>query len=432
MWYMSTRGRSRLTLSDAIGAGLALDGGLYLPERVPTVEVQGPGERLADTAKVLLKPFFEGDRLEPALEGICERAFTFDAPLRRLGGERYLLELFHGPTAAFKDFAARFLAETLRVRAEQEAFSRGEPPLTATVLVATSGDTGAAVASAFWGLPYFRVVVLYPEGRVSARQAHQLGAFGDNVACLKVRGSFDDCQGLVKAAFADEALRARYGLTSANSISLGRLLPQVVYFGHAALQLRERRVFSPVVVVPTGNLGNAFACLLARRMGLPVGEVILATNANRVLVEYVETGRYEPRPSVATLANAMDVGAPSNWERLRVMEPEREGLRAVSVGDEDIRASIVRSWEEDGVVVCPHTACGMWAERVWRERGGKGGVMVVATAHPAKFETVVEPLLKREVEVPERLMEVLGRASQAEPLEPNLDALRHWLQSSHK
>ena len=301
----STRGGETVPLATAIARGQAHDGGLYMPPLVPAH--RGPwGDTFCERAFTTLRPFFVDDALAPRLRTCIDEAFTFDAPTRRLDDSTGLLELFHGPTAAFKDFGARFLAACLvRLRPANEP---------TTVLVATSGDTGAAVAAAFWRRPGIRVVVLYPDGRVSPRQAHQLAAFGDNVTTFRVAGTFDDCQRMVKAAFADRALCERHGLVSANSISLGRLLPQITYYVHAALDAAAAHRTPVNVVVPTGNLGNGFACLLARELGAPIGRIVFATNANRVLPDFLRTGRYEPTASRATLANAMDVGAPSNLE----------------------------------------------------------------------------------------------------------------------
>jgi len=434
MRCVSTRSALSVRLSDAIAAGLASDGGLFLPEFCPSLSHLSsnfrPDQPLAQTALQVLTPFFEGDPLAEALPGICQRAFTFEAPLTWLSqppaGETGLLELFHGPTAAFKDFAARFLAETLSCLQAKSA-SGSASGAVSTVLVATSGDTGAAVAAAFHRRPGFRVVILYPDGRVSARQAHQLGAFGENVKCFKVAGSFDDCQRMVKLAFADEMLRQTLHLTSANSISLGRLLPQMAYFAHAALLCQARGLPPVTCVVPTGNLGNGFACLMARRAGLPIGEVILATNANRVIPDYLHTGRYEPAPSVATLANAMDVGNPSNAERLRAWFPDNAGIRGFSVSDAHIRQTIVETYQQSGVVVCPHTACGVEALRRAREEGLTGPALVAATAHPAKFETIVEPLLGITVLPPPALAQMLARPSAALPLSASAEALKEAL-----
>jgi threonine synthase len=415
---LSTRGGDERTLSEAIALGLASDGGLFLPELpLPRVAGRPDGDTLADTARWLLKPYFAGEVLEPRLPMICREAFSFEAPVRWLparGEPEGLLELFHGPTAAFKDFGARFLALTLSCSGEGK-----------TVLVATSGDTGAAVAAAFHRRAGFRVIVLYPDGRVSKRQAHQLGAFGENVRTFRVAGTFDDCQRLVKEAFADRVLTESLRLTSANSISLGRLLPQMAYYAHAALRVQAEGKGPVSFVIPTGNLGNALACLMARSMGLPIDRVVLATNANRVLPDFLTSGQYTPRSSIATLANAMDVGAPSNLERLRAMFANPgEQVTADWVDDETIRQTIRRTWKASGVAVCPHTACGIEVLRRVRAQGAKGSWLVAATAHPAKFETVVEPLIGQPVEVPPALGVLLSRPSHAEPLAPALDALR--------
>jgi len=421
---VSTRGQDSATLSESIAVGLARDGGLYLPQSLPKVTFPAHGERgLAQVATELLRPLFDGDVLEGELEAICANAFTFDAPVRWLSADTGLLELFHGPTAAFKDFGARFLAETL-----SRLQKPGAP--TTTILVATSGDTGAAVASAFHRRPGFRVVILYPDGRVSARQAHQLGAFGDNVAAFKVAGSFDDCQRVVKEAFGERALRAAHALASANSISLGRLLPQMSYYAKTALDLQAQGRGPVSFVIPTGNLGNAVACLMARGMGLPIDRVVLATNANKVLSDFLQSGRYESRASLATLANAMDVGAPSNVERLRsLFETPASITRADWVDDEAIRACIRREWVDHRVELCPHTACGVEVLTRLRAKGEQGTFLVAATAHPAKFDTVVEPLVGHPVAAPPALAELLARPSTATAMAPTLEALRAALAS---
>lgn len=412
MKVASTRGGSEVSLSEAIAVGLAPDGGLYTPPSLAAHH--GPwGSDFHTRVITLLRPFFAGEVLEPSLEDIVREAFTFDAPTKWLSDDTGLLELFHGPTAAFKDFGARFLAACLSRLTQVDRLT--------TVLVATSGDTGAAVASAFHRRPGFRVVILYPDGRVAPRQAHQLGAFGDNVTTYRVAGTFDDCQRMVKAAFSDQALTKKHALVSANSISLGRLLPQMSYYAQASLSAFEEGKGSSSFVVPTGNLGNAFACLLAKECGLPIDRVVLATNANRVLAEFLATGRYEPKDSIATLANAMDVGAPSNVERLRHRFPDvAKVVEADWVDDETIRSTIKHSAE----VICPHTACGVEVLRRVRARGAKGTWIVAATAHPAKFDSIVEPLIGRPVPVPPALAELLSRPSSAEPLAPTSDALR--------
>jgi len=420
----STRGGTRqLPLADALLGGTAPDSGLFVPAPFPERALRPrAGGTLADSALAMLGPFFAGDRLAGALAAMVAEAFTFPAPLVPLRGTKdFVVELFHGPTAAFKDFGARFLAACVR---------RLHPPGsgTRTVLVATSGDTGSAVAAAFHRMDDVRVVLLYPDGRVSPRQAHQLGAFGDNVSALRVAGSFDTCQAMVKAAFADPEL-APLRLTSANSISLGRLLPQLAYHAHAAWASAD----TLNLIVPTGNLGNAVAAVWARQLVAPIGDIVLATNANRTLEEFFEGAAYRGRPSVPTLANAMDVGDPSNFERLSWTYPDpgvlRRNVRARSVSDEQISRTIQEGERRHGKVFCPHTAAAVHVlEEIRAAPGGRTGTWAVAaTAHPAKFESIVEPLVGHPVEVPPGLAELLARPSRAEALPAEAGALRRWL-----
>ncbi|KRF02160.1 threonine synthase [Frateuria sp. Soil773] len=427
--YVSTRGASpAASLGEAIAAGLAPDGGLYVPESLPRLDPAAfdPHGTLADTAATLLAPFFAGDTLAGDLPAICAEALDFATPLRPLASPpgAHVLELFHGPTAAFKDVGARFLAACLR------RLPRRDPrPL--TILVATSGDTGAAVAAAFHRQPGVRVVILYPDGRVSPRQAHQLGCFGDNVRALRVAGRFDDCQRMVKAALNDAAVQAAVPLSSANSISLGRLLPQMSYYAHATLQWRRVHGGPLNLIVPTGNLGNALAALWVRELGLPIGEVQLACNANATLPDYFAGDAYRPREAVATLANAMDVGAPSNFERLRWTFPDEHALRqrlhAHSVADADIRQVVARHAREHGELLCPHTATAMHRLERLCVGGDTAAWTVVATAHPAKFESVVEPLAGHPVPVPAALAAMLARPASADPLAASDEALHAWL-----
>lgn len=432
--YASTRGQAPVAGIDAaLVAGLAPDGGLYVPTVIPEVAPDAPGASLADTATAVLAPYFVDSRLEDALPSLCAQAFSFDAPLRPLAGAGdHLLELFHGPTAAFKDYAARFLAGALS-RLREAGARQDDARATTTILVATSGDTGAAVAAAFHRREGFRVAILYPDGRVSPRQAHGLGCWGDNVHAFRVDGSFDDCQRLAKQALADQALRARCPLGSANSISLGRLLPQAAYYAHAALAHHARHGQALNFIVPTGNLGNACAAVLARRMGLPVGEVRLATNANDTLPRYFAGADYAAQPTRATLANAMDVGAPSNFERLRHWHADDASLRAAmtatAVDDATIRATIASAPARHGVVPCPHTATGLHLLEQIRAAGDDRPWAVVATAHPAKFETIVEPLVGHDVEPPPALAESLSRRAHATPMAATYSTLVEALEA---
>lgn len=427
MHFISTRGQVPPTPIDAaLVAGLAPDGGLYVPERIPALADWPPLPTLPATARRTLAPYFAGSMLRDRLEAICADAFSFDAPLRPLAGAGdHVLELFHGPTAAFKDYAARFLARALEGLRDRTA-----PPT--TIVVATSGDTGAAVAAAFHRRPGFRVVILYPDGKVSPRQAHGLGCWGDNVAAYRVAGSFDDCQRLAKQALADAALRARVPLGSANSISLGRLLPQAAYYAHAATHFHAAHGQALNFIVPTGNLGNASAAFVARSMGAPVGEIRLACNANDTLPRYFAGAEYVAQPTRATLANAMDVGAPSNFERLRHWHADDDALRAgfvaASVDDATIRAVLREAPARHGIVACPHTATGLKLLQDLRTAGDARPWAVVATAHPAKFESIVEPLVGRVVEPPPALAECLARPARAVAMAPEYHALKAVLE----
>ena len=424
--YASTRGGvPAVGIEAALAAGLAADGGLFVPERIPVADLSAPSPSLPAMASRTLAPYLAGSSLEPALDALCAQAFGFDAPLRPLAAEHdYLLELFHGPTAAFKDYAARFLAGALAALREPGA------PVT-TVLVATSGDTGAAVAAAFHRRSGFEVAILYPDGRVSPRQAHVLGCWCENVRAWRVAGSFDDCQRMAKAALADAALRRSRPLTTANSISLGRLLPQAAYYAHAAARHHAAHGTGLGFIVPTGNLGNACACLLARRMGAPIHGIRLATNANDTLPRYFDGEDYAPHATRATLANAMDVAAPSNFERLRHWYGSDTALRAdmyaEPVDDDTIRETIRRAPARHGIVPCPHTATGLHVLERLRAGGDTRPWAVVATAHPAKFESIVEPLVGHPIAMPPALAECLARPASARPLAADPAALARAL-----
>lgn len=433
MKFISTRGAAPAAdIGSALLAGLAPDGGLYVPAHLPRMHASDFDgcTSLPDVATRLLQPFFAGSELESQLATICKEALEFPVPMTALANtpNTQVLELFHGPTAAFKDIGARFLAACLA------RLHRGDHEL--TILVATSGDTGAAVASAFHLRPGLRVLILYPDGRVSPRQAHQLGCFGDNVAAYKVAGNFDDCQRMVKLALADPELQRQRPLTSANSISLGRLLPQMSYYAMASLEHWRATENELGFVIPTGNLGNAMAALLARAIGLPVGRVSLATNANHVLADYFVGGDYQPHDSIATLANAMDVGSPSNFERLRWLFPDedvlRESLVASVVDDDAIRTTIQGADRDHAITLCPHSACALALLQRLRESGDGSDQAIVATAHPAKFEQVVEPLLGRHVAIPSSLAELLDRPAKATPLAADYSAFRDSLLPDRK
>lgn len=432
--YVSTRGASpALCFSEALGSGLAPDGGLYVPERLPRFDAPAlaaiPDARLADTLAALLRPLLGEDSLAPQLDGLCAQAAAFEVPMKPLAGPGdHWIELFHGPTAAFKDLAARFLAAAL------SALRTADAPMQ-TVLVATSGDTGAAVAAAFHGREGFRVLILYPDGKVSPAQAHSLGAFGGNVRALRVAGSFDDCQRLAKQALGDAALRAQVPLLTANSISLGRLLPQMGWYAMHALRFQRERGRRLNFIVPSGNLGNAMAALIARAMGLPIGAVVLATNANPTLSEFHDGAPYRGRDAIPTLANAMDVGVPSNFERLFWLAGGDEAAARALIGvrridDARIRSVLAAAEGRHGVAPCPHTACGLAVLEDLRAAGDTRDWAVAATAHAAKFLDVVSPLLAAPPAPPPAFAVLLARPSRADPLALDAAALAAVLRES--
>ncbi len=429
MRFYSTRGAGPVSLDQALVMGIAADGGLFMPEMLPEFEPAdfNGADSIPQIARILLGPFFEGSTLKGDLDPILTETYEFDIPTTRLpDGQRSLLELYHGPTAAFKDVGAGFLAACLS-RLE------GDPMAPLTILVATSGDTGGAVAAAFDGRRGMRVVVLFPDGRVSDRQAHQLTCWGDNVLSLRVQGAFDDCQALVKEAMGDMELSDHYRFSSANSINIGRLLPQATYYAAASLRHFRETGEHPGFIVPTGNLGNGLACVMAREMGLPIGPIVLATNANRTIPDYFETLKWLPRESIATLASAMDVGNPSNMERMRGMlgdaEQLRERLAVMAVDDDSIEAEIRARHSEYGFAICPHTATATYTYRRMDDATRNSAHWIlVATAHPAKFETIVEPLISAEVPLPDELAAILSRPSHSVAIEPTREALAAAMQ----
>ena len=446
MRFPTTRGGPSASFTSALFEGLAPDGGLYVPESIePWSDAELgrlPRRTLTEIALRVLRPFTRGD-LDPAvLEAVVVEALNFDIPLVEVAPGVFALELFHGPTLAFKDVGARVMARLMA------ALHDGPEPL--TVLAATSGDTGSAVAHAFFRVPNTRVVVLYPDGRVSPTQEAQLTMFNGergNVRAYAVAGSFDDCHRLTREAFGDRALRSRMRLTSANSVNVGRLLPQMVYYFHAIAQLGAdgARSFSRATFcTPSGNFGNLTAGLFAKRSGLSIEYFIAATNINDVVPKYLETGTFLPRASVQTLANAMDVGHPSNFDRMSwLYAGDREAMRRDVIGcaftDDDVRATIREVFETRGYLLDPHSAIAFrglsQAGQVGRVgqvghvgRAGQVGVFL-ATAHPAKFGEIVEPIIGRAVEKPPALAQALARPRHIIRIPASFEAVRSLLES---
>ncbi len=423
MILQSTRDpQATATFGEAMTRNLAPDGGLYVPISLPSfADVDDLlGLSWEERSVEILVRLLGDEYAEEDLVGIARDAFDFPVPLVPVEDGVFALELFHGPSLAFKDFGARFLARMLRLEQER--------PL--TILTATSGDTGAAVALAFWHLPGIRVVVLYPKGRVSPLQERQFASLGDNVLALAVDGAFDDCQALAKACFADPELSRDLGLTSANSINVARLLAQTLYYFEGVAALRRQGIDAPpVIAVPSGNFGNLCAGLWAWRMGLPVRAFVAATNANTTVPDYLETGAYRPRPSVATLSNAMDVGAPSNWERIAHLfqgdwRSLREALRWGSLDDDGTRAAI-RHLDAQGYLADPHSAvaCTILKSKLHPDETG----LFLASAHPAKFKESLEPVLGREIPLPPALADLIDRPLLAELMPNDPEALKRRL-----
>jgi threonine synthase len=452
MRFVTTRSNDGAGVSfrEALIRGLAPDGGLYVPETIePWTRdelARLPGRTLTEIAYRALRPYTRGELDATTFEAVVVEALNFPVPLVEIEPDVYALELFHGPTLAFKDVGARMMARLMA------SLDSGDQPL--TVLAATSGDTGSAVAHAFHGVPHTRVVVLYPEGRVSPTQEAQLTMFNSevagNVRAYAVAGSFDDCHKLTKEAFGDAAIGDRVRLTSANSVNIGRLLPQMVYYFHAVAQACAMRGATPggggrggmpevVVCTPSGNFGNLTAGLIARRAGLPIARFVAATNANDVVPAYLASGRFEPRASVQTIANAMDVGNPSNFERMMWLyggdlDAIRRDVCGVRFADEDVRASIRRVYQERGYLLDPHSAIAYMGIRGQEGREGRKAAdapgrigIFLATAHPAKFAEIVEPVIGGKVPLPPALAEAVVRRRTVLRMPASLEAVARAL-----
>ena len=405
-WVSTRRASPAVPFIDALFAGTAPDGGLYFPERfepLPAASLDAiRSAGIVEIATIVGEHLLRGEISAADLQPLVEEALDFPIPLVQVTEQAWVLELFHGPTRAFKDVGARVQARLLH------HFTDGTP---LTILVATSGDTGSAVAQAFHGVPDTRVVVLYPEGQVTDVQEAQMASLGDNITAVAVDGTFDDCQRLVKQAFADDELRKHVWLTPANSINLGRLLPQVFYYFILARLDSSKGL---VVSVPSGNFGNLTAGLVAKRLGLPVRRFVAATNVNDVVPAYLRSGVYEPRPSVRTVANAMDVGAPSNFERMRALYDDdidrmRQDVMGTAFTDARVVEEIARMYKKRGYLLDPHGAIAwLGLEEALAGDADATGVFL-ATAHPAKFREVVEPAIGEAVALPTALADALAR-----------------------
>jgi len=416
-------------LPTAVVKGLAEDRGLYMPERIPRLSdafFHTLGERsFVENSTVVAKAFFDGDVPDADLERIVAETLSFDCPVRMVEPGIWALELFHGPTLAFKDVGARFMARLL------QHFTDGKGPM--NVLVATSGDTGSAVANGFLGVDGIRVYVLYPKGKVSPIQECQFTTLGRNVTALEVDGTFDDCQALVKNAFMDKDLNASMALTSANSINVARFLPQMFYYFWACAQLRRKGVADRLVCsVPSGNFGNLCAALFARRTGLPIHRFIAANNANSVFYEFLKTGEYAPRPSVQTIANAMDVGDPSNFARIADLYGKDHrsicaDISGATFTDAQIAETIRECYRRTGYLLDPHGACGYQALKEGLRTGETG--FFCETAHPAKFRDTVGSIIGEPIPIPARLQAFLSGTKQSIVLSRDFRTFKRYLLS---
>lgn len=441
--FISTRNpQLKATLSDVVFRSLAPDGGLYMPNHIPVL----PAEfwqnchtlTLPALATEILAAHLKQFVPKEVLASICADAFDFEVPLVPLEQGVHVMELFHGPSLAFKDFGARFMARIMAYLLQSGQGPTQDAQQSVHVLVATSGDTGGAVAMGFLGTPGIKVTILYPSGKVSHLQEKQLTALGQNIRALEVNGSFDHCQALVKQAFSDADLREQLVLTSANSINYCRLLPQAVYYAWAYAQLKDqlaqetrlgnRLVFS----IPSGNYGNLCAALILREMGCPITALVASSNANNVVPRFLQSGTYEPKPTVATLSNAMDVGQPSNWERItHILGHDHKAIGKVLVGhdfsDEVTTLAMEQIIHLRGYVLEPHTAVGYLGLKSYQKNHLPCMGVVAATAHPAKFLEAMPAVVAQEVTIPERLAALADREKVATYIEPDYTTFRQFL-----
>lgn len=428
-YYSTNRKASDATLEEAVVKGLAADRGLYMPhnirilpasfyEQIDQLSFQEIASQVADA-------FFGEDVPAETLKQIVYDTLSFDVPVVRVRENIYSLELFHGPTLAFKDVGGRFMARLLGY------FIRKEGKRQVNVLVATSGDTGSAVANGFLGVEGIHVYVLYPKGKVSEIQEKQFTTLGRNITAVEVDGTFDDCQALVKSAFMDQELNEWMQLTSANSINVARFLPQAFYYFYAYAQMKKLgREKELVVCVPSGNFGNITAGLFAKRMGLPVKRFIAANNRNDIFYQYLKTGQYAPKPSVQTIANAMDVGDPSNFARiLDLYEGSHDAIASEISGetytDDQIRETVQLTYDETGYLLDPHGACGYRALSENLQPGEVG--VFLETAHPAKFLHTVEDIIGTDINIPEKLKAFMNGTKQSVPMSKNFMTFKEWL-----
>ena len=422
-YYSTNRKAPEVTLQEAVVRGLAPDKGLYMPERIKTLPKdffeRMPQMSLQEIAYQVADAFFGEDVAADKLRQIVYDTLSFEIPLVKVTDNIYSLELFHGPTLAFKDVGARFMARLLAHFNKEQV----------NVLVATSGDTGSAVANGFLGVDGIHVYVLYPKGKVSKLQEAQFTTLGQNITAIEVEGTFDDCQALVKNAFIDAELNAHMKLTSANSINVARFIPQSFYYFWAVAQLMNNSQLDTVICVPSGNFGNITSGLFGKRMGLPVKRFIAANNRNDVFFRYLQNGYYEPHPTIATYANAMDVSDPSNFVRLFELYGSynaiKEDISGATYTDEQIAETIRQCYKENDYLLDPHGACGYRALQEGLQEGEVG--IFLETAHPAKFKDRVDAILGADIAIPEKLQAFMKGQKQTVPMQNDFHAFKNYL-----
>ncbi|MCJ0742111.1 threonine synthase [Pedobacter montanisoli] len=432
MEFYSTQNKNlRVSFKDAVFNSMPLDKGLYMPESIPRLSSRFIDQiekyNLPEIAFEVASALLQNEIPSETLRKLIEDAVNFEAPVVKLDNSTYVLELFHGPSLAFKDFGARFMSRVMSY------FLQADEPLL-DVLVATSGDTGGAVALGFLGVPNTRVTILYPKGKVSPIQELQLTTNGQNIRAIEIEGTFDDCQALVKQAFADEELNLKLRLTSANSINIARLIPQTFYYFNAYAQLKRKGVEQVTFAVPSGNFGNIGAGLLAYRMGLPVKQFIAATNVNDTVPRYLESGIYQTKPSVPTYANAMDVGAPSNWVRImdlfhNDMEAVKTMIKAYRFTDEETLNGMKAIFDKYNYIACPHTAIAYLATERYKSENKTNDETTVflSTAHPCKFPEVFPVEMAAKIEVPAQVRDLMHKPKQSEQLAADFNVFKAYL-----
>ena len=428
MKYYSTNDKAlRMSFKDALFSGMPEDKGLYMPEDIPNLSNYFKGNNnlsFQEIGYLIASQFIDKELSINDLHEIIENSITFDAPNKYIYDSIFCLELFHGPTLAFKDFGARFMARCM------EKFIHLNNKMT-NILVATSGDTGSAVAHGFYNVEGVNVIILYPKGKVSKIQEKQLTTLDENIYALEIEGTFDDCQRLVKKAFLDKNIKNKINISSANSINIARLIPQSFYYIYSYMQLKDKNKEN-VFCVPSGNFGNITAGVLAKKMGLPINKFIAATNINDVVPEFFKNNEYNPKPSVATISNAMDVGNPSNMVRImdiyKTLDNLKNDMLSWSFSDKETKDCIIKTFNLNHCLLDPHSSIGLLGlQKYLKENKGDVNGVFLSTAHPAKFSDILEPIIDKKVELPEILLDTMKKEKKSKILKNDYNEFYDYL-----